>query len=164
VFFLGRLFSSQQAVSPCLKVGSNTAVNPGLAQSPGSSLSRNVTFTNTLVQGTFRPLHRSQTMGDHGLGHSQAINGSQTFSRFGSPSLSRNRANSVQKGLVAESPNPGAKELSPDGKVVSQPDNMVERKISASNLATSARNLSNPGVSPKGIEELPIEILSLVDR
>ncbi len=103
-------------------------------------------------------------MGDYGAGHLQVSHASQPFPRFGSPPLSRKMASSVQKGVVAENMNPGTEGPLPDGQCFFQAQDMFEKKTSAINLATSARDLSTLTASLGGNDDIPIEILSLIDR
>lgn len=101
-------------------------------------------------------------MGDQGIGHSQAIHGSQSFPRLESPV--RNGSSSVQKGLVAEKMNKGAEGFRTDEATSAQPDGIREKKTSANGLVTSIRDLSTFAASSGGNDEIPIEILSLIDR
>jgi hypothetical protein len=73
-------------------------------------------------------------------------------------------ASSVQKGVVTESMNPEPEGSLPDGKSFFQAQDMFEKKTSASTLATSARDLSPLTASLGGNDDIPIEILSLIDR
>lgn len=101
-------------------------------------------------------------MGDRGTGHSQAIHGSQPFTRL-EPS-GRNRSSSVQKGLVVKSVNNVAQGFSTGERIFAQSDDMYEKKASTDSSVTSTRDLITSSASSEASDELPIEILSLIDR
>lgn len=101
-------------------------------------------------------------MGDQRTEHSQAIHGSQSFPRFGSPV--RNRSSSVQKGLVAESANKLAQGFVKDGISSAQTEGMLEKKASANGLVMPTRELSTFTSASEANDDIPIEILSLIDR
>lgn len=101
-------------------------------------------------------------MGDRGTGHAQTIHGSQSFTRL-EPSV-RNRSSSVQKGLVGKSVNDEAERFPTDEMTSAQPENIYEKKGSTNGSVTSARDLLSSATSSEANDEIPIEILSLIDR
>lgn len=102
-------------------------------------------------------------MGDRGTGHSQAIHGSQSFTRL--ESSVRNRSSSVQKGSVAENVNNGAEGFPKDETSSAQPaEGIYEKKASANGFVTTTKDLSTFTASSGANDEIPIEILSLIDR
>lgn len=101
-------------------------------------------------------------MGDRGTGHSQAIHGSQSFTRL--ESSVRNRSSSVQKGLAAENVNNRAEGFPTDATTSAQPEGIYEKKASANGFVSSTRDLLTSTESSEAKDEIPIEILSLIDR
>lgn len=101
-------------------------------------------------------------MGDRGTGHSQAIHGSQSFTRL--ESSIRNRSSSVQKGLVAENVNNGVEGFPITETNSAQPEDMYEKKVSANGFATSTKGLLASTATSDANDDIPIEILSLIDR
>lgn len=119
-------------------------------------------FAKLQAKGPFHPLHRSHTMGDRGTGHAQAIYGSQSFTRL-EPS-GRNRSSSVQKGLVVKNVNNGTEAFSTNETTFAQKEDIYETKASPDALVTSTKDLSTSTASSQANDEIPIEILSLIDR
>ena len=101
-------------------------------------------------------------MGDQRNENSQAIHGSQSFPRFGSPG--RKRSSSVQQGLVAESANKPAQGFAKDGKSSAQTGGTFEKKASANGLIMSTKEFSTSTSASEANDDIPIEILSLIDR
>lgn len=101
-------------------------------------------------------------MGDGGTGQSQAVHGSQSFTRL-EPSA-RNRSSTVQTGLVAENVKKGAEGFLADEATSVQVEGMKQKKASVNGLVTSTRDLSAYTASSGANDEIPIEILSLIDR
>ena len=102
-------------------------------------------------------------MGDQGVGYSQALHGSQSFfPRLEPPS--RNRTISLPKGLVAENSNHGPEGLQTDDKISTGNRDVREKKTSVDGSATTAGGRATLTSSAGENDEIPIEILSLIDR
>ena len=101
-------------------------------------------------------------MGDRATGHSQAIHGSHSFTRL--ETSVRNRSSSFKKGLVAENGNNGAEGFTTDETTSALPERMFDKKGSANGFVTSTRDLSTFTTSSEANDDIPIEILSLIDR
>lgn len=127
-------------------------------------------YRYTADQGPFASLSRSQTMGEPGIGLSQPLHISQSFSRLESTRptlLGRNRASTLQHGVITEQSRPDitAFSLGENGKT--QPKDIFDKNSSDSSLTTSSTGAADAKSSQRiaeGSDELPIELISLTDR
>lgn len=120
-----------------------------------------------LVRDTFPPLSRSHTVGDNEMGSSKAVHTSNPFSRLEPSHSIRNRASTLQNETSSEFM--VTKTVAPPkqnkGGAVS--GSIFEGMSSNSNLDTTATGLASSSMAPvvpEKFDELPIEILSLIDR
>lgn len=114
----------------------------------------------------------SQTTGDHGSGpRPQTLQISKSFSRLEpsrSSPLARSKANTLQNGSILETTSSDAESQSHDGSNPQQKADLFEKATSKSGKDGSARDTDPLSPQdqevPEGFDELPIELVSLIDR
>ena len=113
-----------------------------------------------------------QAIGDHGSGpRPQTLQISKSFSRLEpsrSSPLARSRASTLQNGTISESLSPDTEGHLRSGNSPQQKTDVFEKANSSSGRDGAARD-SEPlspqdQEVPEGFDDLPIELISLIDR
>ena len=116
-------------------------------------------------------MSRAPVIGAIGLGRPQNPHMSQSFSRLESPSsspLARSRANTVQAFSVSGNLGSNMTTSSLDGNREGGEEEDIFQKSSlisgSDGTVRDVREIESPQDTPEGFDELPIELVSLIDR
>ena len=114
----------------------------------------------------------SVTIADRGPGpRPQTLHISKSFSRLEpsrSSPLTQSRSSTSENGSIAEAINPDAENQAQTGSSLQQKGSVFEQATSSGDRDGSARNADPLSPQdqelPEGFDELPIELISLIDR